>query len=383
MVHYFTYYATKNSYRAENFAGEDKIDYICEVLKKIGEDVILVSSAKSKGDKYLPREQVKNSDDVDVLFFSSIPNLNTLVHAIDILWGYVQLIWYVLFHVERSDFVLVYHSLGYRNIFKWLHKIKKFKYILEVEELYQYIDANKNPFKKNENLVFSEPDAYIFSNEILAEQVNIFKKEQVIINGVYKCEKKRNSYHMRNSFEKIRIVYAGSLEKQKGIDYVIKAAKYLSDIYEIHILGFGSKKDLERVERLIKEYSQEHCCKVFYDGVLKGEEYFEFLQSCHIGICIQNEKDMFNQYEYPSKVFSYLSNGLVVVINDLMQVRRSSVYDYLNIAKSSEPQDVANAVLSCEFENNTPNEILFNLESEFIDNFKKILKYTKNKCKEK
>ena len=44
MIHYIAYYSAKDNQRASNLAGEDKIDYITEVLHRRGEPVMIVSN---------------------------------------------------------------------------------------------------------------------------------------------------------------------------------------------------------------------------------------------------------------------------------------------------------------------------------------------------
>jgi len=178
MIHYVAYYSTKDSDRIANYAGEDKVDYICESLIALGYDVRIVSNAKSRK-KFLPTENIELDTGAHLRIFASLPYINVLIHAFDVLWGYLQLIAYILFNVKNEDTVIVYHSLGYRNVFSLIRKFKKFRYVLEVEELFQYIDASKSSFKKNEDIVFKVPDGFMFSNEILAQRVNKGQKPQL------------------------------------------------------------------------------------------------------------------------------------------------------------------------------------------------------------
>lgn len=361
MVHYIAYYSTKDGDRIANFAGEDKIDYICEALISIGNKVRIISNVKSKK-QYLPTEIVMLETGAELRMFASLPYINIVTHAIDVLWGYIQLICYILKHVKKDDTVLVYHSLGYRNLFSKLRRIKKFRYLLEVEELFQYIDAAKSSFKSKEDVVFEVPDGFLFSNEILANRVNIKNKPSVIINGIYKIQK---SFTEDKDENHIHIVYAGTLERQKGVDYVIKVAPFLPEKYRMHIIGFGSEKDIKRVKGLIEQSNLENQCVVSYDGLYKGDEYLKFMQNCDIGICVQDEADEFNKYEYPSKIFSYLSNGLQVVVNNLEQVANSSVAPYLIISDSTNPKDIAKAILDSKGQQIKSEELLKLLDKEF------------------
>ena len=367
MIHYVAYYSTKESGRVKNYAGEDKIDYICRVLNDLGEEVVIVSNAKTTGQKFAKRSLQHLFGVTSVLYFSSLPKGNKLLHAIDVLWGYIQLFFYVLFCVKRNETILVYHSLGYRGIWKVLKRIKQFNYVLEVEELFQKIDANTSGYKKHEKKVFRYPDAFICSNSILAEEVNRNHKPVAIINGIYSNNK--ITLLDKENHEIVKVVYAGSLEKQKGVDYIIKAAEYLPESYETCIIGFGTEQDYKRIKELINISTGN----VKYYGVLKVKEYQDYIQQCDIGVCIQDETDEFNHYEYPSKIFSYLANGLQVVVNDLMQLRKSEVFPFLHIAESKDPEDIAKAITSCENKFFDAEAILNQLNEGFKRDIKDVL----------
>lgn len=339
MVYYLAYYGRKG-FRSSNYAAEDKIDYICETLESIGEKVTIISSSKSSNGKFQKSENIRISSNREVVFFSSIPRNNTLLKVIDSLFSKFQLMWFFLIHIHRDDTVLVYHSLAYGNMIKVLHGIKKFKYILEVEELYQYIRANTSKFKSKEDSIIQNADGYIFSNSVIGNRINTTKKMCTVVNGVYKsCPqldvKKRDRC----------IVYAGTLEPQKGIDYVLDTAELLPTGFEIHVAGFGSQKDIDHLLTRIEQENKKNGAQIIFDGSFKGSEYIQYLQTFKVGICIQNPDDDFNKYEFPSKVFSYMSNGLQVVANDLIQLRNSSIFPYLHISTSTDPKDIALAII--------------------------------------
>lgn len=372
MIYYVAFYNPEEEIgkRVANYAGEDKIDYICETLNSIGEKVTILSNTKSINSSFQGKKEYIKSPEKKIVMFSSLSNSNKFIHTIDVIWGYLQLVIFLLVHLRKNDVVLVYHSLGYRNLFNILKKVKNFYYILEVEELFQYIDC-ANSYKKKENKVFSAPDGFIFSNNVIEKVVNIQKKPNVIINGIYKSE---INIGKANCKDKTRIVYAGSLEMQKGVDYVIKASEFLDGNFEISILGFGSKCDLDRVLNLINEINKKYACKVSYKGVLKGEEYKRYIQECDIGVCIQNPQDEFNLYEFPSKIFSYMSNGLKVVVNKLEQVEKSQVAPFLITAENTSPEAVAKAIRRTANYNRNMTDILNKLDSKFKDELKNLIK---------
>lgn len=371
MIYYVVYYNHKDeiSQRVSNFAGEDKVDYICEVFDRIGEDVMILSNTKSIINKFL-RRKIYQDGNRKILMFASLPKTNRLIHAVDVVYGFCQLSYFLIKNVTNEDIVLVYHSLGYRNLIKKIRRIKRFRYILEVEELFQFFDS-ANSYKKKENIVFSEPDGFIFSNLILNEKINTSYKPSVIINGIYK---KEEDYKVTKDDGIIRVVYAGNLEIQKGVDYVIRAAMKLNGRFELCVIGFGSEQDRKRVKALIEEVNAESSCHVRFDGVLKGKDYLKYLQKCDIGICIQNPRDEFNFYEFPSKIFSYMSNGLNVVVNKLEQIEKSYVNEYVTYAESTSPEDIARAIIHASELNIDATKVMEKLDCKFLNDMKQLLK---------
>lgn len=364
MIYYVAFYnpVQELGKRTANYAGEDKIDYICEAFNEVGEKVTILSNTKSIKTKYLSRTEYKESEQKQIVMFASLPQKGKVLHAIDVVYGYFQLSLYLICHVKKGDIVVVYHSLGYRDLMRIIKRIKKFRYILEVEELFQYVDCAESSFKKKENVVFDLPDGFIFSNSFLNNKVNIRKRSYVVVNGIYKLEQRQENIEKQKL---ISVVYAGTFQLQKGVDFVIKAAEFLDETYEVRIIGFGGAEDRQRVLELIESVNAKSRCKVHFDGTYKGADYIKYLQKCDVGVCIQDSNDKFNLYEFPSKIFSYLSNGLRVVTNRLEQIEHSKVYPYLTIAESTQPEDVANAIRKAFVSENTSETILKKLDAEF------------------
>lgn len=372
MIYYVAFYnpIEELGNRVANYAGEDKIDYICKAINEIGEQVTILSNTKSIKNKYLKKVAYNKSNQKRIIMFASFPKKGKLLHSIDVIFGYFQLSTFLMKNVKEKDAVIVYHSLGYRNLIEKIRKIKKFRYILEVEELFQYIDEAKSSFKSKENVVFKSPDGFIFSNRYLDEIINVKKKPSVIVNGIYKIEPKIVDKDKSN---KVRVVYAGSLESQKGVDYVIKAAEFLDENFEIRIIGFGSELNKKRILNLIEKTNKKSRCIVYFDGTYKGRDYIEYLQKCDIGVCIQSPDDSFNMYEFPSKIFSYMSNRLKVVTNRLKQIEQSKAYSYITIANSVEPEEVAKAIQNAQAVDENSESILKTLDYEFKSSLKRLL----------
>ena len=164
-------------------------------------------------------------------------------------------------------------------------------------------------------------DKFVFSTDLLNDKVNGQKKPHLVIYGTYRCEPVMSERHKDN---KVHVVYSGTLDPNKGgAMAAVGVAASLPSTYRVHILGFGNPGEVQAIKELCEEISSKGGAVVSYDGVLKGSAYIDFLQTCQIGLSTQNPDAAFNNTSFPSKILSYMSNGLQVVSIDIEAVRRA------------------------------------------------------------
>ena len=101
---------------------------------------------------------------------------------------------------------------------------------------------------------------------------------------------------------------------------------------------------------LISDIASRSKAKVSYDGLLSGEDYIRFTQSCDIGLSTQNPDAAFNATSFPSKILSYMANGLRVVSIRIPAIEQSAVGDKLFYYDEQTPQEIAKAILSVDME---------------------------------
>lgn len=253
----------------------------------------------------------------------------------------------------------------------WAKKIKRFRLILEVEEIYQDVGAPKfKRMARYENEMIKAADAYIFPTELLNEKLNTGNKPYVIIYGTYKVEPQ-----IAEKFDdgKIHVVYAGTFDIRKGgATASIEATRFLSDNYHVHICGFGTEKEREDIKQQISEIAKTSKATITFDGLKKGEEYIKFIQRCHIGLSTQNPLAAFNDTSFPSKILSYMANGLSVVTIDIPVVRTAYIGKYLNYYTEQKPECIANAILSAKIENNN-RSVIKELSQDFSNKLHTII----------
>lgn len=374
MVYYVAFYTRPEDInRRQNLAGVEKANYIVKVFNELGYAVKILSNAKTLGKKGKRAERVcLDPKGISLYTFSSWGKGSRIKDVANAVYGLIQLFLFLLIHVNEEDIVCVYHSLGYRGAFKLIRRFKRFKYILEIEELFQYFEANNSGYKKKENRVFEEPDAYIFSNILIADEINIKNKPQVIVNGVYKNEKRIIDNKIQSSSDPVKMVYAGSLEPQKGINKIIDIVEYLDEDIETRIIGFGADDDVSYVANRISELKLSGK-KIRFDGTKTGKDYKEYLQQCDIGLCVQDDTDIFNRYEFPSKVISYMANGLNVITNNLIQIKTCELAGYINIMESNDAKEMASYINKRLFKYVDAREAIERANNDFKDGLRNLI----------
>lgn len=345
-------------------AATNKMLYIINVLGELGLRPHLVSCSWSTRQRIgFVGGGTEKRKNYDITFFPSFGGngvFSKILKKILFKWG---LFWYVINNVHKGEVIMAYHSLAYSRVLNWAKKIKKFKLILEIEEIYQDAVSASAITKQGEYAIFNMADAYVFSTEMLKEKLNTSGKPDVTIYGTYNVEQRLAE---KFSDGNIHVVYAGTFDPRKGGATAAAAtAAYLPDNYHVHICGFGNEKQIENMKEMVeKNNANPLAARLSYDGLLKGESYLRFLQSCHIGLSTQNPNASFNATSFPSKILSYMSNGLSVVSVRIEAIERSAVGKYINYYDVQSPEEIAKAILSTS-PSNYNQQVIAELDEEF------------------
>lgn len=219
---------------------------------------------------------------------------------------------------------------------------------------------------------FKIADGFIFPTELLSEKVNTEKKPEVIIYGTYHIEKELPKLF---SDGKIHCVYAGTLDPRKGGAAAVEAALFLNGDYHIHILGFGNEKEKAEMLNIIDDISKKTEAKITYDGLLSGDEFTSFIQSCDIGFSTQSPDAAFNSTSFPSKILTYMVNGLRVVSIRIPAIEKSAVGKFMYYYDEQTPENIAKAIKSIDFsEEYDSRKAIGMLDKAFICDLKTMLK---------
>lgn len=273
--------------------------------------------------------------------------------------------------LKSNDTVIAYHSLQTADIFYKYKRKKRFKFVLELEEIYQDV-VNCGPQKAAwERKVIMAADGYILATETLSKEIPA-ERPYIVVNGTYHSEPERDVGFVDG---KIHCVYAGTFDPTKGgAAAAAAAAEFLPEKYHVHILGFGTEEQKKQIQELIATVQKKAKCTLTYDGLKSGEEYIRFLQSCQIGLCTQIPDARYTETSFPSKVLVYLANGLRVLSARIPAVENSEVGGILYYYDTQSPQEIANAIMNIPMKEDYDSRQLLNqLDKDCERNLKRLL----------
>ena len=347
-VVYLSYYSLQSIYRTVSPAAVAMTKYVSKALTQAVGKITIISPAQASDRKFYPQEETVDEQNNKVIFLPSYyaKPKNYFMRIFNRSRRQRDLRRMLAEQLSDGDTLIVYHSLALIEAVRWVLKRRKIRLVIQVCEIYADV-INDMKQKKREMRFFELADAYIFSSTQLEERINTKQKKYAICLGTYQVEPDRG---IRFQDGKIHVVYAGTFDPRKGGAIAAAAGEFLPENYHVHIIGFGSEKDKKYLFDKIEEVSKTSKCTVTYDGLKSGEEYIRFIQSCDIGLSTQNPNAAFNETSFPSKVLSYLANGLRVVSIRIKALEQSAVNDILFYYDENSPQAIAEAVKRIKLE---------------------------------
>lgn len=375
-IKYFCYYDILESRVKRNYthSATNKLNYIWQVLNHVGYRVDAISLSNCIEEKflYVSGSRISIGNENYLRLFPSFGGPK-LFRVLGRYWLFICFFFWFLFNVRKGEKIIVYHSLGYCKLLTILKSLTGCKIIGEIEEIYQDVLPQKATVARSEYKFIEKCDAYIFPTNFLNVKLNCSNKPSVLVHGIYALEPFRDVCWEDS---KIHVVYAGTFDPNKGCQAAANAARFLPEGYHIHICGFGTKEDTDAICKLIEQIRMVAKSTITYDGLLKGEDFIRFIQKCHVGLSTQSPDAAFNATSFPSKVLTYMANGLKVVSIRIPAIEHSRVSNYISYYDDQIPEEIAKAIVTC-MENNRSScgELLENLDRQFKNDMEQLIRH--------
>ena len=377
-LYYLTYYQPKSITDLKlkiSPAGQQKSAYLIEKLDNIGKEYTVICLAESDTKDGSHRTiEFNMSKHGKFVLWKEFAKPNKVAGKLHYYYRRQQLKQF-LSGLNPSDTVIAYHSLQTADIFYTYKRKKGFKFVLELEEIYQDVvncGAQKAAWERK---VITAADGYILATEALSKEIPA-GRPYIVVNGTYHSEPEREGCFNDG---KVHCVYAGTFDPTKGGAAAAAAAEFLPENYHVHILGFGTKEQKKQLQESIASVQKKTKCTLTYDGLKSGEEYIQFLQKCHIGLCTQIPDAKYTETSFPSKVLVYLANGLRVLSVRIPAVENSAVGGILYYYDKQLPQEIANAIMSIPMEDDYNSRQLLNqLDEDCERNLKRLMEKMNN-----
>ena len=169
--HYDLY--DSNVKRSYATSAVNKIRYMLKSFSKAYEEVCVFSFSKNVEETFrIYPSELKHEGRVEIYFPLSWGGKGKVQSFSMTIWLRIRLFLYLLKHAHKNEHVYVYHATAYGKSILWAKAIKKFKLILEVEEIYSDVQKTSGNLREYEFSYINKADAYIFSTNLLNEKIN-------------------------------------------------------------------------------------------------------------------------------------------------------------------------------------------------------------------
>ena len=353
-----------------SLAATRKSDYIAQSIAKCGYEVEIVSVIRSRQKfRGISRKKtIKLSENVTLTESPSMGETgNPVLAKIRNIYSKAWLLLFMLGNIKKDDTVVIYHDYVYAPQILLAYRIKKFRAILEIEDIYQKVwdISGKDVERENRMLETFNNDCIVASDTIKSE---LGISNATVAYGNYKTYK--GDIRKKGHGDKIKVICTGSIDRARGIGLMAaEVADKLDDKYKVLISGPITDDCREEfLNRIVEVNNSAGYEKCRYLGILNDEDYEELLLDADIALNPQKQGD-FDKYVFPSKILTYLGYNLDVVTTPGESIVKSKVKEVLSVTKGYTTQNIVDEIEQVKF-NRTRDyrEYLTDMNNKFMNN---------------
>jgi glycosyltransferase involved in cell wall biosynthesis len=194
-----------------------------------------------------------------------------------------------------------------------------FSVIFEAHEIF----ADSAPAHKKESVadvekyVYENSKGIVFISQTLRDE---FEKHFILPPGIVLplCFSEQVPGADKKEFDELKeVYYIGSFQAWKGVDTLIKSAKYLPENVKIKLVGSGGEEDV--LKNLAKDIGVSE--KVEFLGRMEHAKVEELLKT-KTRICVlPNNVSPFDRFTSPLKLFEYMASFNAVIASDIPSIK--------------------------------------------------------------
>ena len=344
-------------------ASEPVVDFVAKSLLQINPKVILINISPSNKKIIFEKPHTTTWNNHDLYVIGSFKFLK-----FDSYKKYPKHFFKKLQkQITKDDTLILYHSLLWTSEFIKLKKSVGCKLILQVEEMYTMCWDFKKYTNEIERKEIECVDQCIFVSQKLQKQFsNKFENAPILYGNYNLCE----SVKTKEKKEIIKLIYAGSLEDRK-IKLLIETFCLLNSNYSLSIAGGGKEEFLQNE---IHKLTNEQQNRINFLGKISNKDLNPLLQTFDIGLCPQDSTSNYNSYSFPSKILTYLRNGLNVVSTPIDALKDSQLSSIVNTSDEDTAQSFKKSIENCKFYTKDEiSKVLNEEKNKFINELIKII----------
>ena len=319
-------------------AGQNKSNYIMDVLKTGGNQVTVWSNAWTSSTSLRAYRGFRSKMNPNVYYADiiGVPFLNV--------WACRRSCKKFIKEYQKKEKIdaIVFYNMRLENapVARWAKKKYGIPIILQYEDgLTQ--DANVGGMKKRIYEKLERKTLPQLDGAFLVKSHIEVSGPSVVIRGAIRDAQKREE---KREGEKPTLLFASTLDRQRGIYCLLEALQYAKADFKLQITGRGEG------EAAIQSCGDK---RIEFLGFLDYETYQKVLQNADICINAQLAHHEFGNFSFPSKICEYLSERKLVVSSDVADAKEvlrdvAFVYEDDNPKKLAEAID--HAVAACQDE---------------------------------
>jgi len=353
---YFTSYAIEPEKIKERIpfsseAGSMRMQYILKNIRvsRDNNSIVLLSQGHSYRGGFNPQKESLHSEypEVKEIYLSYYGQGIFRYFSVII----SSTLW-ILKNINKEDVIISYNFEPKIAIPIIITKfIRKYKTIIEFEELYGQIDGK---FKKIHELCekwgIKNASGFITCSSETAKIIRDIRKDNPpVIMSYGNPEKYFPEYQKEvNTDGKLHLLYAGNLDESRGVLDLIKLMRLVEDIACLTITGRGI---ISPVLQTICQNSNN----ITFKGFLDESQFEKILLDSDICVNPAPVNSQFSKFSFPSKVVFYLNHGKNVLSTRLDVLLNSPYRDMVMYYEASNPQSFRDVLISLK---NKPHILL-------------------------